>query len=91
MAPSTSTGYSLVAVARPISTPAATSRLRAKRYMPTASRHAAHRSQLMLPASTIPGATATMAASQGRRPGMRAVTSTATIATAASSMVLMSK
>ncbi|MCY1227225.1 hypothetical protein D9M72_394880 [compost metagenome] len=91
IAPKTSRGYSLVAVPRPMKTPASTSRSREKKYMPTASRPTAHMSQLITPARMIPGATATIAASQGRRPLMRAVARTVTIHTAAMRVALTSK
>ena len=72
-------------------TPADASRCRANKHIPTASSAAAHRSQLMVPARIIPGASATMAASQGRRPAILAVASTAIIATAANKAALTSK
>ena len=77
--PRISSGYSFMAAPRPNSTPAVRDRPRDHAYMPHASRATAHRSQLMVPASTIPGATATMSPSVHRRPAIRTV-STATTA-----------
>jgi hypothetical protein len=72
-------------------TPASTSCCREKKYIPRASMATAHKSQLMVPASTMPGARATMAASHGRRLAIRAVARTVTRVTAATSVTLMSK
>src|SRR5690606_22201935 len=65
--------------------------LRAKANMPRASKATAHISQLMLPARMMPGAIATIAASQGRRPVMRRVAMTVTIHKIATSKRLISK
>ena len=53
--------------------------------------HTAHMSQLMTPARTMPGARATIAASQDRRRFVRAVASTVMIQTAAIRVALTSK
>jgi hypothetical protein len=76
---------------RPSSTTASTGYLRAQASSAKDVAATAQRSQLMVDASTIPGASATMAASQGRRRTVRAAAQTVTASSRAMRIALSEK